>query len=137
MTSSHALYINVPLLESLGLSIPETYEELVAMVPVKGAGLDVILMGAQDDWVTQSCLFSMIVGRLVGDEKLYEIIRGDAKFTDPEFVGALEFYAQMYKDGVLDRKIMNINYSRSTPLPLAGHRSWLTATGKQLTSSPT
>ena len=32
-------YINVPLLESLGLSIPET-EELVAMVPViKGAGL--------------------------------------------------------------------------------------------------
>ena len=66
MTSSHALYVNVALLDSLGLSIPETYEELVAMVPVlKENGLDVILMGAQDDWVIQSCLFSMIVGRLV------------------------------------------------------------------------
>lgn len=126
MTSSHALYINVPLLESLGLSIPETYEELVAMVPViKGAGLDVILMGAQDDWVIQSCLFSMIVGRLVGDEKLYEIIRGDAKFTDPEFVGALEFYAQMYKDGVLDRKIMNINYSEINGLFAAGRAPFM------------
>jgi len=126
MTSSHALYINVPLLESLGLSIPETYEELVAMVPViKGAGLDVILMGAQEDWVIQSCLFSMIVGRLVGDEKLHEIIRGEAKFTDPEFVNALEFYAQMYKDGVLDRKIMNINYSEVNGLFASGRAPFM------------
>lgn len=126
MTSSHALYINVPLLESLGLSIPETYEELVAMVPViKGAGLDVILMGAQEDWVIQSCLFSMIVGRLVGDEKLHEIIRGEAQFTDPEFVNALEFYAQMYKDGVLDRKIMNINYSEVNGLFASGRAPFM------------
>ncbi len=126
MTSSHALYINVPLLESLGLSIPETYEELVAMVPViKGAGLDVILMGAQEDWVIQSCLFSMIVGRLVGDEKLHEIIRGEAKFTDPEFVNALELYAQMYKDGVLDRKIMNINYAEVNGLFASGRAPFM------------
>jgi raffinose/stachyose/melibiose transport system substrate-binding protein len=126
MTSSHALYVNVPLLESLGLSIPETYEELVAMVPViKGAGLDVILMGATDDWVIQSCLFSMIVGRLVGDEKLNQIIAGEAKFTDPEFVGALEFYAQMYKDGVLDRKIMNINYSEVNGLFASGRAPFM------------
>jgi raffinose/stachyose/melibiose transport system substrate-binding protein len=68
MTSSHALYVNLPLLESLGLSMPKTYEELVEMVPVLQAnGLDTILMGAQDDWVIQSCLFSMIVGRLIMD----------------------------------------------------------------------
>lgn len=111
MTSSHALYVNLALLDSLGLSMPETYEDLVAIVPVlKENGLDTILMGAQDDWVIQSCLFSMIVGRLVGDEKLNQILAGEAKFTDPEFVGALEFYAQMYEDGVLHRKIMNTNY---------------------------
>src|SRR5690554_6277767 len=34
MTSSHALYINVPLLESLGLAVPETYQDIVEMVPV-------------------------------------------------------------------------------------------------------
>lgn len=67
----------------------------------------------------------MIVGRLVGDEKLHEIIRGEAKFTDPEFVNALEFYAQMYKDGVLDRKIMNINYSEVNGLFASGRAPFM------------
>ena len=126
MTSSHALYVNVALLDSLGLSIPETYEELVAMVPVlKENGLDVILMGAQDDWVIQSCLFSMIVGRLVGDEKLNEILAGEAKFTDPEFVSALEFYAQMYEDGVLNRRIMQTDYAEVNGLFATGRAPFM------------
>lgn len=126
MTSSHALYVNVPLLDSLGLSVPETYEELVAMVPVlKENGLDTILMGAHDDWVIQSCLFSMIVGRLVGDEKLAEIHAGQAKFTDPEFVSALEFYAQLYEDGVLHRKIMQTDYAEVNGLFATGKAPFL------------
>lgn len=126
MTSSHAMYVNVPLLESLGLSVPETYEELVAMVPViKDAGLDVILMGAQDDWVIQSTLFSMIAGRLVGDEKLEEIKAGEAKLTDPEFLSALEFYAQLYEDGVLHRRIMNTTYADVNGLFAAGRAPFL------------
>jgi raffinose/stachyose/melibiose transport system substrate-binding protein len=126
MTSSHALYVNLALLDSLGLSMPETYEDLVAIVPVlKENGLDTILMGAQDDWVIQSCLFSMIVGRLVGDEKLNQILAGEAKFTDPEFVGALEFYAQMYEDGVLHRKIMNTNYAEVNGLFATGRAPFM------------
>ena len=126
MTSSHALYVNLPLLESLGLSMPKTYEELVEMVPVLQAnGLDTILMGAQDDWVIQSCLFSMIVGRLVGDDKLNEILAGEAKFTDPEFVSALEFYAQMYEDGVLHRKIMQTSYAEVNGLFATGRAPFM------------
>lgn len=126
MTSSHAMYVNVGLLHELGLEVPETYEELVAMVPVlKANGLDTILMGAQDDWVIQSCLFSMIVGRLVGDEKMDEIIAGDAKFTDPEFVGALEFYARLFADGVLHRKIMNTTYGEVNGLFASGRAPFM------------
>lgn len=126
ITLSHAFYANVTLLESLGLSVPETYEELVAMVPtIKAAGLDVVLMGAQDDWVIQSCLFSMIVGRLTGDEKLEEILAGNAKFTDPEFVKSLEFYAKLYDDGVLSSKIMNTGYGEVKSLFAAGRAPFL------------
>lgn len=121
MTSSHAMYVNVALLESLGLEIPETYQDLVDMVPVLQAnGLETILMGAQDDWVMQSCLFSTIAGRLVGDDKFDEILAGKAKFTDPEFVSALEFYAQLYEDGVLHRKVMNTTYGEVNGLFAAG-----------------
>ncbi len=126
ITASHAMYVNKGLLDSLGLEVPETYEELVAMVPVlRDAGLDVVLMGAQDDWVIQSCLFSMIVGRLVGDAKMDEIIAGKAKFTDPEFVGALEFYKRLYDDGVLHRKIMNTTYGEVNGLFAAGRAPFL------------
>lgn len=126
MTSSHAMFVNVGLLHELGLEVPETYEDLVAMVPVlKAKGLDTILMGAQDDWVLQSCLFSMIAGRLVGDKKMDEIIAGEAKFTDPEFVGALEFYGRLYEDGVLHRKIMNTTYGEVNGLFAAGRAPFL------------
>lgn len=126
LTSSHAMYVNVGLLNQLGLEIPETYEELVAMVPVlKANGLDTILMGAQDDWVLQSCLFSTIVGRLVGDEKMDQIIAGEAKFTDPEFVSALEFYGRLYEDGVLHRKIMNTTYGEVNGLFAAGRAPFM------------
>lgn len=126
VSSSHAMYVNVALLNELGLEIPATYEELVAMVPtIKGAGLDVVLMGAQDDWVIQSTLFSMIAGRLVGDEKLEEILAGEAKFTDPEFVGALEFYARLYKDGVLHRRVMNTTYGEVVGLFATGRAPFM------------
>ena len=126
ITASHAMYVNKGLLDSLGLEVPETYEELVAMVPVlRDAGLDVVLMGAQDDWVIQSCLFSMIVGRLVGDAKMDEIIAGKATFTDPVFVGALEFYKRLYDDGVLHRKIMNTTYGEVNGLFAAGRAPFL------------
>lgn len=125
-TSSHAMYVNVALLDELGLAVPETYEELVAMVPVlKAKGLDTILMGAQDDWVLQSCLFSMIAGRFVGDAKFEEIKAGNAKFTDAEFLAALEFYAQLYKDGVLNAKIMSTGYGEVVNLFASGRAPFL------------
>src|SRR5690554_8001568 len=121
MTSSHALYINVPLLESLGLEVPETYEDMVAMVPVlKDNNLDVILMGAQDDWVIQSTLFSMIVGRLLGDQYVDDILAGKAKFTDEPFVKALEFYKSLFDDGVLSTRILQTPYNDVNALWAAG-----------------
>src|SRR5690606_21093961 len=81
ITSTHVMYTNTKLLDQLGLDFPGTYEELVAMVPkIRGAGLEPIVMGAQDEWVIQSTFFSMILGRLAGDEFTRAVARGEAKF---------------------------------------------------------
>jgi len=126
LTATHVLYVNTQVLEELGLSIPETYEDLKAMVPtLRAAGKDVILMGAKDDWVIQSTLFSMIVGRLVGDEMMDEIIAGRAKFTDEPFVNALRFYASLFEDGVLSRRIFQTAYNEVDPLFAAGQAPFL------------
>lgn len=126
VTTTHVLYVNTKLLDELGLSIPTTYEELKAMVPVlKAAGKDVILMGAQDDWVIQSTLFSMIVGRLLGDQYVDDILAGKAKFTDEPFVKALEFYKSLFDDGVLSTRILQTPYNDVNALWAAGQAPFM------------
>ncbi|MEW6229629.1 MAG: extracellular solute-binding protein [Bacillota bacterium] len=121
VTASHVLYVNKKMLDSMGLAIPETYEELKAMVPkLQAAGKDVIIMGAQDDWVMQSCLFSMIVGRLCGDKFMDDVIAGKAKFVDEPFVKALKFYKSLYTDGVLSKKSLQTPYNEVNALFASG-----------------
>lgn len=126
LTASHAMYVNTALLEELGLEMPKTYEDLKAMVaPLRAAGKDCIIIGAQDDWVMQSVLYSMIFGRLVGDEKLYEFIEGKAKFTDKVFVDSLRFYEQLFIDGVINRNAMQTAYGEAPALFAAGRAPFM------------
>lgn len=121
LTASHAMYVNTALLKELGFEMPKTYQDLKNMVaPLKAAGKECIIVGAQDDWVMQSVLYSMIFGRIVGDEKLYAFIEGKAKFTDKVFVDSLRFYEQLFKDGVISRNAMQTPYGEAPALFAAG-----------------
>ena len=112
VTATHVLYVNKKMLTDMGLQIPKTYAQLVSMSKkLKAAGKGSILMGSQDDWVMQSCMFSMILGRICGDAYVDKLVAGQAKFTDDSFVKALKFYAQLYKDGVLDKKNLQTAYN--------------------------
>ncbi|MDR3276936.1 MAG: extracellular solute-binding protein [Treponema sp.] len=106
LTSSHAMYVNLEVLDALGLKPATTYEELKAQVPIlKAAGKQTVIMDNASDWVMQSCLFSMVAGRFGGAGWEQKILNGTAKFTDPEFVAALNFIKTIYDDGVIDRNI--------------------------------
>lgn len=60
------MYVNVAQLESLGLSISETYDDLVAMVPILQATSQVtVTMEANADWLILDCLFSTIAGWMI------------------------------------------------------------------------
>jgi raffinose/stachyose/melibiose transport system substrate-binding protein len=58
----------------------------------------------------QSCLFSSIAGRFCGEGWENKIISGQARFTDADFVAALDFVKKMYDDGVLQRSTIAIDY---------------------------
>ena len=118
---STVVFANTKLLSSLKLKVPKTYRELKAMVPkLKAKGIRPVLMANKDDWVMQSCLFSTIVGRMLGDEWIDKAIEGKVKFTDPEFVAALKFVETMYKDGVISRDTIQISYGEAPALFAAG-----------------
>ncbi len=111
LTVSHMLYVNKAVLEDCGLSIPKTYDELKAQVPVlKAKGYETILMANMDDWVMQSCLFSAVAGRFGGADWADKIKAGKAKFTDKSFLDAVKFIKTLYDDGVLSQKTLATSY---------------------------
>jgi raffinose/stachyose/melibiose transport system substrate-binding protein len=102
LSTSHAMFVNGEVLRDAGLSIPNTYEELKAQVPVlRAKGYETFLMANSEPWVPQSFVFSMLAGRFCGVDWDVKIKNKEAKFTDPDFVNALRFFATLVDDGVI------------------------------------
>src|SRR6056297_3592625 len=110
------LYANEALLESLGFSAPETYEDMVAMVPAaKEAGLDVVTIDGADGWAWGSCLMSAVIARMSGDPQwVSKAVAGENKFNDPAMLKTLEFVQQMVEDGVITEKSVLVDYGANT-----------------------
>ncbi len=106
------LYMNENLVKSLGFSAPETYADLVAMVPAaRKAGIEVVSIDGADGWAWGSCLMSSIIARMSGDPQwVSKAVAGENKFNDPAMVKSLDFLAQMVKDGVISSKSVLIDY---------------------------
>ena len=116
-TATNAFYINMEVLKDCGLEPAKTYSELVAQVPVLAAkGYDTVLMANQDTWVMQSCLFSLIAGRFCGEGWEQKILNGEAKFTDPDFVAALNFVKKIYEDKVINPSTLAVGYGEGPGL---------------------
>ena len=114
LTSTHAFYVNMEVLNDCGLSPAKTYDELKAQVPVlRARGYETVIMPNKDTWVMQSCLFSMLAGRFGGIGWEQKVLDGQVKFTDPDFVQALDFVRQMYADGVLSGASLGTAYGDS------------------------
>jgi len=111
ITTTHAFYVNLDVLNSVGLQPAKTYAELLAQVPVlKAAGKQTVMIPAESTWVMQSCLFSMVAGRFGGADWHERVHAGQLKFTDPELVAAFNFIRQMYADDVISRSAVGVSY---------------------------
>jgi raffinose/stachyose/melibiose transport system substrate-binding protein len=117
ITNTHAFFINMEVLNDCGLQPAKTYADLKAQVPVlRAKGYETVIIPAQSDWVMQSCLFSMVAGRFCGEGWEKKIHAGQAKFTDPDFVNALNFIKTMYDDGVIQRSAVGLDYGEGPGL---------------------
>jgi raffinose/stachyose/melibiose transport system substrate-binding protein len=67
-------------------------------------------MPNKDTWVMQSCLFSAVAGRFGGAGWENAVLAGQVKFTDADFVKALDFIKTLYADGVLAASSLGMDY---------------------------
>jgi raffinose/stachyose/melibiose transport system substrate-binding protein len=107
LSFDHVFYVNTAVLSAAGLSPARTYDELKAQAPLlKAAGYETALLGNQDSWVMQRCLFSLIAGRFCGQGWEQRILSGEWSFTRGDFTDALEFVRSLYADGVVARSTL-------------------------------
>ena len=121
ITYTTVMYTNKKLLADLGIALPKAYADLKAMVPrLRAKGIQTVLIPDGDKWPMQSCLFSTIVGRLLGDPWMDSTIAGKTKFTDAGFVNALTFVQSMFNDGVINWSNMQQPYGDGPGLFASG-----------------
>jgi raffinose/stachyose/melibiose transport system substrate-binding protein len=120
-TYTTVMYTNKKLLSDLGIPLPKTYAALKAMVPkLRVKNVQTILLPDGDQWQAQSCLFSTVVGRMLGDAWIDRVNTGKVKFTDPAFVAALTFVKTMFTDGVINWSNIQQPYGDGPGLFAAG-----------------
>jgi raffinose/stachyose/melibiose transport system substrate-binding protein len=110
LSFDHVFYVNAAVLSDAGLSPARTYDELKAQVPLlKAAGYETVILGNQDSWVMQRCLFSLVAGRFCGQGWEQRLLSGEARFDQGDFTDALEFIRSLYADGVIARSTLLID----------------------------
>ena len=112
MTATHVMYANEKLMKDLGLTFPNTMDELLAQgEKIRAAGLTPIAMTNKDGWQMQSCLLSALTERAGGMEWYDKAIKGDgASFADPEFINALTVIDTLSKKEMLMPGINQADY---------------------------
>ncbi|WP_028560512.1 extracellular solute-binding protein [Paenibacillus pinihumi] len=97
MTFVDIIYYHKDLLESVGYKeFPATYSEFLEMAKkLKAAGITPIVMGNKNRWPMQSSFISAVGDRFAGSDFLQKVIQGEAKFTDPDYVNALNTVSEL------------------------------------------
>lgn len=105
-------------------TFPETWEEVKAAVDAfKGMGIETtIALGNKEKWNYESCWFSTLADRFTGTDWMNNILArdGSAKFTDADFVSALEFTADLGASGILNPDYNSITGQQANDLFVQG-----------------
>ncbi len=114
VTATHVMYTNRRLLDELGLSFPETLDELISQGNrIRNAGYIPIAMDNKDGWQMQSCFLSALVERTAGRKWLEASLVGDVSFSDPEFVNAVKVIKQLSDNDMFSPGINQAEYGRA------------------------
>lgn len=124
------IFYNKELLAEAGYDgIPETYEEFKEMIiALKDAGITPIGAGNKAKWPLQSSYLSVISDRITGSDFLPQVLNGEKKFTDPEFIEALAVIQELVELEAFNEDINTIDNNQMQDYFMQG-RSAITIEG--------
>jgi len=111
---------NKELFAQAGVEVPTTFEEMVeAAKKLRAKGITPMTIGEKEPW-TGSFMFMNILLRLAGPDFLNDVNAKKRKFTDPEFVRAIEKLQDFIKAGGFVEGATSFDYAQSENLFLTG-----------------
>jgi raffinose/stachyose/melibiose transport system substrate-binding protein len=106
------IFYNAKMLSDLGYdAIPATWSSFVAMCKdIRSQGVTPIVLGNKDKWNAESVIFSTLGNRATGDT-WYQSLRDKtgSKFTDPEFILALQSLSDLVAVGAFNSDVNSID----------------------------
>src|SRR5690625_176854 len=105
------IYYDQDMIQEAGFSeFPENYEEFKELVTnLKDEGYTPIQLGNKAQWVLQSSYISTIADRITGSDYLKDVLSGNAKFTDKEFVDSLSVIDELTKMGAFNEDMNTLD----------------------------
>ncbi|GGA33652.1 extracellular solute-binding protein [Paenibacillus physcomitrellae] len=91
------LFYNKSLFEKYGVKVPTTWDEMMTAVKTFNDNkITPISLGNKASWLAQSSILSSLADRVTGTDWFLKAVNQDgAKFTDPEFVQALQYFKDL------------------------------------------
>lgn len=100
MSAAGLFYYNATILDELGVAVPADFEEWKdACATIEAAGYDCLAHGAKDAWVNTDVYLALI--NSIAPGAVYDAIEGEADWTAPEFVQAMEAWSELFTSGII------------------------------------
>ncbi|WP_248927285.1 extracellular solute-binding protein [Paenibacillus hamazuiensis] len=99
MTFVDIIYYHKDMLAKVGYNeFPKTYSDFLELVKkLKASGVTPLAIGNKNRWPMQSTFMSAVEDRITGSDFLPKVNKGEAKFTDPDYVKALNVVSDLVK----------------------------------------
>jgi len=94
---------NKSLLKKLGVNVPPaTWEEFITLCKrlKKELGVDGFASGWGETWLID-CFASSYAFNIMGEEKVFDTLRGKVPYTDPQWVQVFSLFKRMTAEGIL------------------------------------
>jgi len=121
------LYYNKGILDQYGIAVPKTWNQLIAAIQtLKQNKITPIALGNKAAWPAQSSILSSLADRITGtDWFLNAAAQKGAKFTDPQFVDALNHLKQLSDLGAFQDGSNSIDTTQAEQLFAKGQAAMM------------
>lgn len=117
---SEAIFYNKKIFSELGLSVPTTWEQLLDVSEkIKAAGYTPFGLAAKDAWVN-GMLWNSVMERHVGMDAMNQVVTGEAKWTDENFVKGFAAYAELVNKDYFTKGALGLAYADQGAQLLSG-----------------